>query len=530
MHLVRATSVVCLCALASAQAPGLRLFQAIGNELTSLVDTSGNIVHTWPNGGNLTAHLLPDGSLLRGVQTGAIVVPGATGRLERLAYDGTLLWSYTIGGPFSYMHHDIEPMPNGNVLVIAWDRYAYADAIANGRDPALITSADWLPDSILEIQPTGPTTANIVWEWHMMDHVIQDFDNTKANYGPVASHPELLDINYPAEILTDGDWNHFNGLDYDPVNDWIVFSARPMSEIYIIDHSTTTAEAAGHTGGTHGKGGDFLWRWGNPAAYRSTPVLNHQLTHQHDPRFVPPGYPGAGHVTVFDNEYLPAQSAAVEITLPIDINGHLVLDPSGQFGPAAAQVIYTDPGFVSLFVSSVERMPNGNTLICSGLQNTLFEVDSNGTALWAYNHPTSTMIFQAHYVERSLWNDTDMLSAGGGQVDFDHLTGSSFGGEFYLLLGSISGTSPGTTLGSVTLPLNQDYLTFAMATLFNTGVFSHTIGTLGTNGDAASSIIVGPGYVPQALVGTDMHFAHVIFNHSLAIVRASNAVKVTITP
>jgi len=36
----------------------------------------------------------------------------------------------------------------------------------------------------------------------------------------------------------------------------------------VIDHSTTTAQAAGHSGGTYGKGGDLLYRWGNPNAYQ----------------------------------------------------------------------------------------------------------------------------------------------------------------------------------------------------------------------------------------------------------------------
>jgi hypothetical protein len=158
-----------------AQSPGLRVFQSIGNYATQLVDNQGNLVHQWAGGPSLIAHVDADGSLLRGAVTGAIVVPGATGRIERLSFDGTVLWSYDLSGPFHYAHHDIEPMPNGNVLVIAWDRYTDADAIANGRNPAFLSSTDWLPDAILEIEPTGPTTGNVVWEWHMRDHVIQDY-------------------------------------------------------------------------------------------------------------------------------------------------------------------------------------------------------------------------------------------------------------------------------------------------------------------------------------------------------------------
>ncbi len=515
-----------------AQSPGLRVFQSIGNYATQLVDNQGNLVHQWAGGPSLIAHVDADGSLLRGAVTGAIVVPGATGRIERLSFDGTVLWSYDLSGPFHYAHHDIEPMPNGNVLVIAWDRYTDADAIANGRNPAFLSSTDWLPDAILEIEPTGPTTGNVVWEWHMRDHVIQDFDPSKPNYGVVANHPELLDINYPPAFASAGDWNHFNGLDYDPINDWIIVSSHSQNELYLIDHSTTTAEAAGHTGGQRGKGGDFLYRWGNPEAYRAGTGLDRQLGGQHDPRFVPPGFPGAGHVTVFNNQYQLTQSAVFELELPVDAQGQLSVDPTtGRFGPTAPFWSYTDPTMLSPIVSGAERLLNGNTLICSGSQNLLLEVTPNGQTVWSYFQPNSQLIFQSSYVERSLWADTRQLSVTGGQIDFHPLFGSGHAGEIYLLLGSASGTAPGTTLpGGVILPLNFDYLSGAMAAQFNTGMFQNTIGLLNTAGGGSSSIGVPPGARAPALAGLQLHFAYAVFDSALAPVWASNAVPVTIVP
>ena len=400
---------------AVAQSTGLTLFSPNGPNQTQLVDAQGRIVHAWPSNGP-TVHILDDGSLLRGA-VAATGIPGTTGRLERLSFDGTMQWDLIVNDAIRSMHHDIEPMPNGNVLVIAWDRMTVADAIAAGRDPALITGTDWLPDSLLEIEPTGPTTGDIVWEWHLMDHIIQDFDSTKPNFGVVGDHPELLDINFPAVVLSNGDWNHANGIDYDPINDWIIFSSRDQGELYLIDHSTTTAEAAGHTGGLRGKGGDILYRWGNPQAYDAGSFLNQQLNGQHDPRFVPPGYPGEGNITVFNNIYFPGRSAVLEIELPLDMSGNIVLDPvSGVYGPATPTWVFTEPGFFSQFVSGAQRLANGNTLICSGMQQRLFEVTPTGDTVWSHRHLGNGIIFQAHRTDRSLWAASDTVSINGGQL------------------------------------------------------------------------------------------------------------------
>jgi hypothetical protein len=520
-----------LCVPSVAQQQGLRIFQPIGAHQTQMVDEQGTIVHTWPGMNNVTSHIGPDGSLWRGATTGTIPAGGATGRLQRLAFDGTLLWDHLVDGPVEFAHHDIQPLPNGNVLVIAWDRQTAADAIAAGRDPATL-NVEWWPDAVLELQQTGPTTAAVVWEWHLADHLIQDFDPTKSNLGVVADHPELLDINFPPVTLVDGDWNHANGIDYDPINDWIILSARAQSEIYLIDHSTTTAEAAGHTGGRRGKGGDILYRWGNPQAYRAGTSLDRQLFFQHDPRFIPAGYPGAGHITLFNNDYIAGtQSAVFELDLPLDVNGDVVLAPSGVYGPTSPFWVFTTSVLYSPFISSAQRLPNGNTLICSGGQGTLFEVTPTGQVVWFYQHPGPVALFQASLVERSLWADTDVLSSGGGQVNLDHLVGSGHAGEYYLLLGSISGTSPGTTLpGGVLLPLNFDYLTYTMSSYFNTGMFVDSIGTLDALGGGSSTILVPSGTIPAALIGTQVSFAHVIFNSSLQILRASNPTNVIIAP
>ena len=150
----------------------------------------------------------------------------------------------------------MRPLPNGNILLIAWHYVSREDAIAAGRKPDSISDEGIFPDKIVEVKQTGPTTGEVVWEWNTWDHLIQDFDKSKDNYGNVAAHPELIDVNLSPRAHTD--WMHTNSVDYNPKLDQIMLCVRAFNEFWVIDHSTTTAQAAGHSGGRSGKGGDLL--------------------------------------------------------------------------------------------------------------------------------------------------------------------------------------------------------------------------------------------------------------------------------
>lgn len=520
----------------TAQAPiarGHRLYQVAGLFETRLIDSGSNLLHVWPSPQPVfQAYPLPDGRLLRAVVRSPFTVPGTHGGIQIVGYDDSVLWDYSHFTATDIAHHDVCMMPNGNVLLIVWKGKTAAQAIAAGRNPALLNGPNFYPDAIVEVQPTGPGSGTVVWEWYVWDHLIQDFDPLQANYGVVGNHPELVDINYPAEVLSNGDWNHTNGIDYDPIHDWIVISARQQNEIWILDHGTTTAQAAGHTGGARGRGGDLIYRWGDPQAYRAGTVANRQIWLQHDPRFIPPGRPGAGNVTIFNNRMTTTQSQVVEITLPLDPSGNFVFGPGGVYGPAAPTWTYSAPGFFSSFVSSAQRLPNGNTLVCSGSQGRLFEVDAAGTVVWSHNPSGLTLpIFQCQYVEDTLWNmDTTLSASAGGAVRFDLLGGSVRGGEIHFLLGSASGVTPGLPFQNVTLPLNLDYLFCAMAQMPNNGMFQNTLGILNGTGTAQSQIVVQAGLIPPQLAGLRLDFAYLVVRNDLAPLECSNAVKVMIAP
>ncbi len=514
---------------AQGPAPGFRLFGRLNSTETHLVDTEGTVVHTWTSAHvpGTGVYLDADGTLLRAIFSGIPTqLLGAGGAVERLAMDGTVLWRYDYDGPGVMSHHDIEPMPNGNILLIAWEEKSLNEAVLAGRNPQLMLPPVFLPDHVVEVRPTGPTSGEIVWEWHVWDHLVQEFDPERENYGTIADHPELLDINYPPLIAPGGDWNHCNSIDYDPVYDRIMLSARDQNEIWILDHSTTTAEAAGHTGGNSGKGGDLIYRWGNPAAYGRGDASHQQLVGQHGAIFIPEGYAGAGNVLLFNNGTdNPGSSEVIELVLPDDMNGHFSLAPGATFGPAGPIWSYAAPDFGSNFVSNAERLPNGNTLICSGVQGRIFEVTPGGQVVWE-KHETP-FVFHAHYVGRTLWADASTLSiASGGTVRFDLIAGSQFAGNPRWLLGSVTGTSPGIELDGLPLPINFDGYTATTITrpnLFPLGGFA---GSLEATGRGVATFSLPAGILPTALAGIEFDHAFAVLDPTWsAVVHTSNAAR-----
>ncbi len=373
---------------------GYNLFMQNRSTTAFLIDNCGREIHRWetPYVPALSVYLLENGNLLR---TARLVPTGAGygGLVQKLDWDGTVLWEYQYYDSGRLQHHDIEPMPNGNVLMIAWENKSRAEAMAAGRDSTFLGDS-LCPLHIVEVQPTGQTTGDIVWEWHAWDHLIQDHDVTKTNFGVVAERPELIDINFPADHSS-ADWVHANSVAYNPALDQIVVSSRVFSEIWVIDHSTTTAEAAAHTGGDRGVGGDLLYRWGNPMAYRAGTVDDQKYIGQHDARWIAPGFPGEGNISIFNNGVgRPGgnYSSVDVIVPPIDGSGDYAQPAASgiAFGPADLDWSYVaDPpeDLYSGSISGAERLANGNTLICEGTKGTFLEVTLDHEIVWKYVNP-----------------------------------------------------------------------------------------------------------------------------------------------
>ncbi|MDX1410502.1 MAG: aryl-sulfate sulfotransferase, partial [Saprospiraceae bacterium] len=279
---------------------GYTLFAPSSTSETFLIDNCGHLINQWESNywPGQSAYLLPGGDLLRTGRINSVFNSGGTGgRIERFSWEGELEWAYEYSSAQFHQHHDIEPMPNGNVLILAWELISREEAIAMGRNPMDVGANGLWPEHIVEVQPSGTSGATIVWEWHLKDHLIQDFDSTRANFGVIADDPGRIDINYISQS-PGADWIHANAIDYNPVRDQIVISSRTFSEIWVIDHSTTTAESAADAGGNAGNGGRILYRWGNPQTYRRGDPADQKFFGQHDARWV-----DNGSIMVFNNGF-----------------------------------------------------------------------------------------------------------------------------------------------------------------------------------------------------------------------------------
>ncbi len=369
---------------------GYTLFGPKNSTTTYLIDNDGFLIHQWNSDYNpaATVYLLEDGNLLRATK---LVDPdGGSGGFQVLDWDSNVIWGYTSGS----QHHDIEPLPNGNVLLVTNDVIDSLDAISAGRDPGML-DGDIRSLRIVEIERDNDG-GKIAWEWFARDHLVQEFDSTQANFGVVAEHPELVDLNFTKD--GGSDWLHVNSIDYNPDLDQIIVSCRSLNELWVIDHSTTTGEATTHEDGNSGKGGDLLYRWGNPITYQAGTVDDQKLYAQHDARWVDSELLGAGNIMVFNNGVdRPdgSYSSIVEITPPLNNLGNYALISGTAFTPITPFWEYTAAVPTEMFsgkFSGAHRLPipNNNTLICNGVGGELIEVTNSGEIVWRYINPESS--------------------------------------------------------------------------------------------------------------------------------------------
>lgn len=368
--------------------PGYTLFQS--QNATYLIDNCGEVVNTW-SGVSAVYHpkLLPNGNI--------VYIEFFSEIITERSWDNQIVNLVEVNDADISPDYEVIVLPNQNYLCVARRLVSQQEFFSIGYNYGPLGNPSQV-DCVIEVDRN---TGDIIWLWDISDHVIQERDPSAGNYGSVYDHPELINM----DAVSTADWTFqesfmINGMDYHPGLDQIVLSVRKMSEVMIIDHSTTTAEAAGHAGGSAGKGGDILYRWGNPQNYNRGNQSDRYLYYQHNPNWI--RYGAHKDKMIIYNNGLFRPGAAFS-TAPIIDTG---VDAEGQYTLAADQPHVPDdplaeytmqyPGvsFYSGYTSAARVIDNGNVLITVGGDDECFELTPDGEILWSYRLFQSPLTFR----------------------------------------------------------------------------------------------------------------------------------------
>ena len=182
---------------------------------------------------------------------------------------------------------------------------------------------------------------------------------------------------------------HANGLDYDAINDIIFLSVNYFDEIWVIDHSTTIQESQSDSGGNYNKGGNLIYRFGNPYTYDS---LGEKLFDKnHFPNLLEDGVEGEGNVLVYVNGNSTGQSIVYELELPNQLNLY-----SNSNNEPTIRWSYMNDELFATKLSGAVRLSNGNTLITESDYG-LWEITPEGEIAWKYNKGEAANIWRAYH-------------------------------------------------------------------------------------------------------------------------------------
>ena len=311
---------------------GYTLFAPLGCKDTWLIDMEGRIVHHWamPERPGCYGRLLPNGHLLYACR--ADVEEREKAGAPKLSGHGGIIrevdWDNNLIWEYKdpFLHHDFCRMENGNTMVLKYVEVPHEIMVkVKGGVPGTEDNGKMWCDAINEVTPEG----EVVWEWLSYEHL----DPVEDSICPLCPRKEWTHAN-TCVVLPDGD---------------VLTCFRQTDTVCIIDKKT----------------GDIKWRWGRGLG---------ELAHPHDPHLLP-----NGNFLIFDNGYHRA-GVEVNISMVIELN------------PKTKEIEWeyrSDPptDFYSEVCSGAQRLPNGNTLICSTTQARIFEVTPKGEIVWEYISP-----------------------------------------------------------------------------------------------------------------------------------------------
>lgn len=309
-----------------------------------LLDLLGRVVHSWNTEKQaLYSILKPDGKLLSVMEAprySQFFPPGGnTGTIQDLDWDSRMVWKYENEA----MHHDIVPLPSGNIVVALWEKtpLEISSQIQGGVPGTEMPGGLIWSDNVVEVNRSG----EIVWSWHSYEHL-----------------DPSVDVIDPS--LSRNGWTYINGISYtdkNPIDATPAFllSYRSLGVVMFVRKSD----------------GEIIWR--SPKGMLNT---------QHDPTILP-----NGNILVFDNGFtrIPTSSN------PFSSYGSRVV----EIDPRTNKIVWQFSGgenvidkvrFFAPIVGGAQRLSNGNTLITDGPKGHIFEVTKDGEVVWDLINPYTT--------------------------------------------------------------------------------------------------------------------------------------------
>ena len=240
-----------------------------------------------------------------------------------------------------------------------------------------VSDKELLDDVIYEVDWNGNLTG---FEWHATDH----FD--EYGFDESAKEDMHKSVEESEETRRFRDWLHMNSMSLLGQNHWydetrderfnpenIIISACEANFIAIISRAT----------------GGIVWRVG-PDFVEGTPEYNlGQFVAQHHPHMIPKGLPGEGNILVFDNGGRSGYGGPTGFPRYRRQYSRVI-----EFNPVTLEIVWqygTESGeekFFSHYISSAQRLPNGNTLITEGANGRLFEVTPDKEIVWEFIAPS----------------------------------------------------------------------------------------------------------------------------------------------
>lgn len=382
-----------------------------------LIDMNGNLVKEWENANGFPAKMMPNGQLLTtGERWKGVIDDGIT--VKQIDWNNKEVWSF---GKFlkvdkepknpaagkmwiSTQHHDLQRYGTPNYYVPGSEK-SYSK-----KTKTLVLGHEWIinkdvNDNLLmdDVMYEVDWNGKVLWKWRASDH-IKEFGFGKAAMKAINEWQPKKGTEHVGF-----DWWHQNCASYLGPNKWydngdkrfhpdnIILNSREANILVIVSRKT----------------GKVVWKAGPDYTSGDDAKLK-QIIGPHHLHMIPKGLPGGGNIMIYDN----GGQAGYGEPNALGPDGHAVLhrfySRVVEFDPTTKEIVweysikshkkpwklfgYQD---FSPFISSAQRLPNGNTMICEGANGRFIEVDRTGEIVWEYISPYPGNIPGTNYVYRA---------------------------------------------------------------------------------------------------------------------------------